>query len=396
MKNHNINLSYWIAGLNNAFFWYAPWLLFVYKYINIEQATILQLVGMVTRVVAEIPTGAISDLIGKKKTLVIAFLLSGIGEIAMAFSSTYLNFIIIYILIGLGQSFYSGTIDAFIYDSLLEKGEEGKYPKVLGKSSAYINIATAIATISGGFLFQFWAGLPFLLTGIAKIIGLFFVFSITEPKIDTFVFSLKNFVVQSKLGFTNLFSRSLLNTTLLILILGGFSTIGYEILDDVAVVDWGYSAIGISILYTSLVLISVLSGFFYEYISKKIDSKKIIIIAIFILAINYIFSIWINSYIWTILFLIRVIYSPIKNSAIKDSLNQNTDSNSRATTLSTYELLTKLPFALFGIPIGIMLKNFGVKVFSVGFAASLIGITTIYLITNKFFSKKETAIANLN
>ncbi len=178
MKNRNINLSYGIAGLNNAFFWYAPWLLCVYKYISIEQATILQLIGMLTRVIAEVPTGALSDLIGKKKTLLIAFLICGVAETIMSFSSTYTSFILVYILIGLGQSFYSGTIDAFIYDSLLEKGEEKDYPKVLGKSNAYTNISTAIATISGGFLFQFWEGLPFLLTGIAKFMALFFIFKI--------------------------------------------------------------------------------------------------------------------------------------------------------------------------------------------------------------------------
>lgn len=393
MKNHNINLSYWIAGLNSAFFWYAPWLLFVYRYINIEQATVLQLIGMITRIIAEVPTGALSDLIGKKKTLIIAFLICGLAEIFMAFSSTYLSFIIVYIFIGLGQSFYSGTIDAFVYDSLLEKGEEKDYPKVLGKSNAYINISTAIATISGGFLFQFWGGLPFLLTGIAKIIGLYFIFNITEPKVDTIIFSFKNFLSQSKQGFTNLFSHSLISTTLLLLTMGSFSTVAYEILDDVAVVDWGYSAVGISVLYTSLILLSIPSGFLYSYISKKITLKKLVVLGILILITNYVFSLWINSYVWTILFLARVLYSPIKNSAIKDILNQSTNSSSRATTISTYELLIKLPFVLIGVPIGIMLKDFGVKTFSVGFATSLAFALIAYLITNKFLMRRKEVIS---
>jgi len=392
MKNRNISLSYIIAALNNAFFWYAPWLLFVYKYINIEQATILQLVGLVVRSIAEVPTGAVSDLLGKKRTLMIALLLSAIGEIYMGFSTSFIQFIIVYIIIGLGQSFYSGTIDAFIYDSLLEKNQTKEYPKVLGKSNAWVSIATAMATITGGFLFQIWAGLPFVVTGVAKLFGLLTVFFITEPSVDSLAFSFKNFIKMTGQGFSNLFSRQLINCTLLLLIAGSFSTIAYEILDDVAVVDWGYNAVGISILYTAAILVSIPSGFLYSYVSKKLKLKTLILFGGLFLASNYLLSLWINVFIWTGLFLIRVLYSPIKKAAIMDTLNQNTDSSIRATTISTYELLNKLPFVLFGIPIGILMKDFGVKSFSVGFAVTLVILLITYILFNKFHQNKTLEI----
>ena len=188
MKIRNIRLGYWIIALNNAFFWYAPWLLFVYRFIDIRQATILQLAGMVTRILSEIPTGAFSDLVGKRRTLIIALLLSATGEILMSFSTNFTQFILVYIVIALGQSFYSGTIDAFMYDSLVEKKEENKYPSVLSRSNVFLSVSTAIATISGGFLFQFWGGLPFLLTGMAKLLGVLFTLFVTEPKVDTIIF----------------------------------------------------------------------------------------------------------------------------------------------------------------------------------------------------------------
>ena len=389
MKNRNINLGYILVRLTKAFFRYAPWLLFLYQYIDIREATILQLIGMITRVIAEIPTGALSDLFGKKKTLLIAFLLCAIGELSMAFSTTFFQFIIVYVFIGLGQSFYSGTIDAFIYDSLLEKNEERSYPKVLGKSNAYLNISTAIATICGGFLFQIWVGLPVLLTGIFKVIGMFVVFFVTEPKVDSVVFSTRNFIKQTALGFKNLFSQHLIKNTILLLILGCFSTVSYEILDDVAVVDWGYSAIGISFLFTTVILISIPAGLLYERISKKIKLDYLVIIGIVFLISNYIFSTYINVIIWTLLFLIRVVFSPIKNAAVMDILNQNTNSTIRATTISTYELLRRLPFAILGAPIGSIMKYYGVKNFSVWFSLSLLFLLLIYLVFDK---RKYSAI----
>jgi MFS family permease len=395
MNSRNIKLGYAIMALNSAFFWYATWLLYVYKYIDVGQVAILQLIALITRVSTEIPTGAICDLLGKRKTLILAFLLGGIGEIIMSQSTTFLMFGITYVLMGLGQSLCSGTIDAFMYDSLVEKDQIDDYPKVLARSNAFTNVATAIATISGGFLFSVSQGLPFLLTGLMKIFALLLVFFTTEPVVDTFAFSFRNFVSQTTKGLRQLFGKNLIRDTIWLLILGGFSTVGYEILDDASVVDWGYSAIGISILYTSLILLSIPSGFFYQKISKLISSRGIIKIAIIIFALNFVLAPWINVWVWTGLFLFRVLYSPIRDSATKEMLNRGVESNIRATTISTYELLKRVPFMLFGIPIGSLMKSLGVRNFSSVFAISLLTLFILYLVFENFLRRDEDHRLNL-
>lgn len=379
VKNRNIKLGYLLTAINNAFFWYAPWLLFLYQFIDIREATILQLIGLVTRTIAEIPTGALADLMGKKKTLIIAFLLTGIGETTMAFSSSFPYFALAYIIISLGYSFYSGTIDAFMYDSLLETGEEKHYSEVLSKSSAYTNIATALATISGGLLYQIWGGLPFLLTGLTKFVGVAVSLMVSEPKVDTFVFSLKNFFNQNIKGITHLFNRNMIKATLLMILMGSFSTVAYEILDDVAVVDWGYSATGISILYTLVIFLSIPSSFLYDRISKKIKPSTLVMGGVIILVLNYLLSPLINTLIWTFLFLLRVVYSPLKKAAITDMINCKVTSNIRATTLSTYELLIRVPFVVFGVMIGSTMKEVGVRQFSSYFSILLLSLLVLYL-----------------
>ncbi|MFA6602209.1 MAG: MFS transporter [Candidatus Shapirobacteria bacterium] len=390
MNNRNITLGYVLITLQNSFFWYAPWLLYVYQYIDIKQATLLQLIGLLTRVIAEIPSGTVADLMGKKKTLLIAFFLSGLGEITMAFSTTFSLLVVSYVINSLGSSFFSGTIDAFMYDSLLEKKDEKKYPSVLGKSNAYQNMATAIATLTGGFMFQIWGGLPFLITGIAKFAGMFIAFRITEPTVDTFSFSAKNFVNQTAKGIRHLFSKNLIRLTLLTLLMGSFSVVVYEILDDVAVVDWGYSATSISILYTTVILLSIPSSFLYERVAKVIKPPMIVVGAILILVINYIFSPLINVYVWSFIFLLRVIYSPLKTAAVTDIINTNVASNIRATTLSTYELLIRIPFVMFGVYIGTSLKDMGVKNFSVLFSGSLLMLLLIYFLIILIIKLRKT------
>lgn len=386
VKNRNIRLGYLLTAINNAFFWYAPWLLFLYQFIDIKEATILQLIGLVTRTIAEIPSGAFADLVGKKKTLIIAFLLTGIGETTMAFSSSFPFFTLAYIIISLGYSFYSGTIDAFMYDSLIETHEEEHYPEVLSKSSAYTNISTAIATISGGLLYQVWGGLPFLITGLTKFIGVGVSSLVLEPKVDTFVFSFKNFINQNIKGVIHLFNRKMIKATLLIILMGSFSTVAYEILDDVAVVDWGYSATGISILYTSVIFLSIPSSFLYDRISGKIKPSFLVMGGLLILILNYLFSPVINSLVWTFLFLLRVVYSPLKKAAITDLINSGVASNIRATTLSTYELLIRIPFVVFGVMIGTSMKEIGVKQFSTYFSLVLLVLFIGYLVFDYMYA----------
>jgi len=87
-----------------------------------------------------------------------------------------------------------------------------------------------------------------------------------------------------------------------------------------------------------------------------------------VIILNYIFSPWINVYIWTGLFLIRLIYGPIRTSAITEIINRNTPSKIRATTISTNELLRKIPFVFLSGIIGKLIDIHGAKVFAFWFA----------------------------
>ena len=132
----NISLGYWLIALHHSFFWYAPWLLFLLKHIDLTQAAILTSVGLVTSILVDVPSGAISDLIGKKKMLQAAFFVAGIGELITAFSSTFPMFILAFVVKSVGYSFYSGMMEAFMFDTLVGDEKEEDYPKIISRSEA--------------------------------------------------------------------------------------------------------------------------------------------------------------------------------------------------------------------------------------------------------------------
>ena len=371
----NINLGYLLVFINNSFFWYAPWLLFLLNYLTFPQAAVLQSIGLLTLVIAEVPTGALADLIGKKKTLNLAFLLTGIGEIYMAFSKSYPYFIASYIILNIGYSLYSGTMEAFTYDTLVSGQEEGKYNKIVAKSHAFSNAGTAISSVLGGFLYSIWLGLPFLATGIAKLIGLLVSLFIDEPKVDTEKFSLKNFIRQTQLGFRHLFSQKMAGFTLLLLTFAVFHVPAYEILDDITVIAYGYTAKTIGILYAAAIFIAIPSSLLYERISQKIPPIKLVYLGILVLTLNYLFTPRLGVTFWTTLFLLRVVYSPLRTNAISEIINKNTASKIRATTLSTYSMLRILPFVLLAGYIGLTTDKIGVKYFDALFFGLLFLVT---------------------
>ena len=392
----NIRLSYILTFINNSFFWFAPWLLFLLNYITFPQAAVLQSIGLLTTVISEVPTGALADLIGKKKTLHLAFLLTGTGEIIMAFSNSYPQFIISYIILNIGYSFYSGTMEAFTYDTLVANNEQAKYNKVVSRTEAYSNAGTAISSIAGGFLYTIWIGLPFLATGITKFIGLIVSFFIDEPRVDTEKLSIKNFIEQSGRGFQHLFDKKMIGFTILLLTFGIFHVATYEIIDDITVIDYGYTAKAIGVLYAAAVVIAIPSSLLYERISRKVEPVKIFYLGIIVLGLHYIFTPWIGVTMWTFLFLMRVLYSPLRNNALSEILNSSTDSRIRATTLSTYSMMRTIPFVLLAGYIGTVSERIGIRNFDALFFGLMLVLTIpqiILLTKNKF--KPEQIVQNV-
>ncbi len=389
MESKNLKLGYLLIALSNTYLWFAVWLLYILKYIDISQATALQAIGLASSLLSEVPTGAISDLFGKKRTLHIAFLLTGIGEIFMATSTTFPRFVVAWIFMNVGYSFYSGTMEAFMYDTLVSSNEEDKYPQVVSRMNMAMNAAIGVASITGGFMFRLWPGLPFLATGLIKFVGLFISFFLTEPKVDTDTFSFSNFIQQNKKGFTHLFQASMLKYTALVLLFGVFANIAYEILDDVSVVDWGFNEIQIGMIYAAATFLAIPAGYLYPRLSKKFRTSVLVAGSIVFLILGYLFSPWITAPVWIVLFFVRVFYSPIQDSSVSESLNKNTSSNIRATTISTYELVRKIPYIFLAGYIGIAMQSWGVKMFAHYFALVLLVLLGVYVVVRKASDRKK-------
>ncbi|ERI35451.2 MFS transporter [Paenarthrobacter ureafaciens] len=119
-------------------------------------------------VLFEVPTGVVADGWGRRTS----FLL---GTMTLA-GSTYLYYVlwqisapfwmwaVVSVLLGLGFTFFSGAVEAWLVDALRYSGYEGGLETVLGRGQMAQGIAMLVGSVAGGVIAQATdLGVPFLL-----------------------------------------------------------------------------------------------------------------------------------------------------------------------------------------------------------------------------------------
>lgn len=80
----NITLAYGLSAVNGTRFGLGIWVLYYLRFTNYAGIGLIESLMMLTFFVAEIPSGALADLIGRKRTLQLAFALSSAGMLILS------------------------------------------------------------------------------------------------------------------------------------------------------------------------------------------------------------------------------------------------------------------------------------------------------------------------
>ena len=128
--------------------------------LTLEQFALLNLVWALSIVVAEVPSGALADIIGHKRLLVFAALLMVLEMALLVFVPLgaspllFLVFLLNRICSGLSEAAASGADEALAYDSLKSLGREDEWPKVLERTAWVVSIGFFTTMILGAFAYD--------------------------------------------------------------------------------------------------------------------------------------------------------------------------------------------------------------------------------------------------
>lgn len=126
-------------------------------------------------VLFEVPTGIVADTVGRRTS----YLLGTMTLTASTFLYVFLwqieaplwQWAIASMLLGLGFTFFSGAVEAWLVDALTATGFTGEMESVFGRGQIITGAAMLTGSVAGGFIAeQTSLGVPFVLRGIILIV----------------------------------------------------------------------------------------------------------------------------------------------------------------------------------------------------------------------------------
>ena len=164
------------------YLWMPIWLVFLQgRGLTLTQIGVLDAFGWVLQSVAELPTGALADLYGRKVSMALGAFLLGAGLLAVQSEPLSVLFLLGYMLWGVSHTFIGGTDSAFLYDSLKAAGREGEYTRIAGQYSAVMWTAQATAAVAGGFLATVDPALCFTVSAALALVAADLALTLKEP-----------------------------------------------------------------------------------------------------------------------------------------------------------------------------------------------------------------------
>jgi MFS family permease len=128
-------------------------------------------------VVFEIPTGVVADTVGRKVSYLLGTvtlsITTGLYWMLWLWQAPFFWWAVVSIFLGLGFTFFSGAVEAWLVDALASTGFSGSLEAVFGRGLIVQGIATFVGSVLGGVIAQLTnLGVPFLLrAGI--LVGMF-------------------------------------------------------------------------------------------------------------------------------------------------------------------------------------------------------------------------------
>lgn len=124
----------------------------------------------------EIPTGVVADTIGRRASFLLSLAVLAFTTLAYVglaqVGGAVLAFAAVSVLIGLGFTFYSGAMEAWLVDGIQSLGYHGDLDNVFSRGQVVSGAAMLTGTVGGGLLGQIDLAIPFLVRS-ALLVALF-------------------------------------------------------------------------------------------------------------------------------------------------------------------------------------------------------------------------------
>ena len=342
----------------------------------------------------EIPTGIVADVYSRKLSIVIGGVLTGVGFILEGSISSFVFVLVAQIVWGLGSTFISGSVEAWI----AEEEKDKDLDKIYIKGAQAGQIGSVIGIVLSTVIANLSVRLPIIVSGVLFIILALFLWLYMpennfKPSAPGDLNTFKKMVYTFKSGLKFVKSKSIIMILLAVTLFYGLSSEGYDglsnahFLQDTTLPKLGNLS---SVTWFGIfgILGMILSFIVMHFMAKNLkneDNRKngklllciniLYISSMLIFALTRNFSLMLIAYLATNTF--RIINEPIFSAW----LNGHIDDNSRATVLSINGQMNSLGQILGGPIIGIIATNISVSIGIVCTSLLVAPVLVLYIIS---------------
>lgn len=338
----------------------------------------------------EIPTGIVADVYSRKLSIVIGGVLTGVGFILEGSISSFVFVLVAQIVWGLGSTFISGSLEAWIAEEEKNKDLDEIYIKgaQAGQIGAFIGIV--LSTVIANFSVR----LPIIVSGVLFIILALFLWLYMpennfKPSVPGDLNTFKKMVYTFKSGLKFVKSKSIIMILLAVTLFYGLSSEGYDRLSNahflqdttlpklgnLSSVTW-FGIFGILGMILSFIVMHFMAKNLKNEDNRK-NGKLLLCINILYISSMLIFALTRNFSLMLIAYLATNTFRIINEPIFSAWLNGHIDDNSRATVLSINGQMNSLGQILGGPIIGIIATNISV---SMGIACTSLLVTPVLVL----------------
>lgn len=384
-------------------------LIFQSRGLNLQEIGLVMAVWVGSTAALEIPLGGVADKYGRRNTYLFSLLVNVSGCIALYFATDLKLLLCAAFLLGSARAIYSGTLDAWFYDSFQSLPGKQEFHNAVAKVNVMVTIGLAAGSLIGGLLPDFVARTPLkvgsiydlniILVGLANLmLFILTLFIINEKSASqpTSVDSKSNNLVSHsinviKKSFTHPVLKRLMQTTLVYgMVLSSAENFWQPYLSKIVNnTGYGVAVFGvISALYflmsaaASLVSVPLLRLFDDSHKMLMFTTRGLSGLVFIALAFSD------NLYSFTFYYLTFFFLFTVGNNSESVLLNDNTQESDRSTMLSISSFIVTCGAVIASLLLGYVSEHYGITINWV-MCGMLLTITSVLFV---FIPEKNTAV----
>lgn len=138
--------------------------------VTLLEVGIINMFFMIAIAIAEIPTGIFADMFGRKFSFLISNLVMAAGLFLYFRAESFWFFVIAEVVAGIGMTFRSGALEAWVVDSVAQSGDMISNERIFSSAGIVRNAANIIGGLSGAYAGNIDLAYPWLMGSIVLLI----------------------------------------------------------------------------------------------------------------------------------------------------------------------------------------------------------------------------------